>query len=80
MGLPPVPQSCPAVLPTVPGLAVHTAFHNLNSDDCEMVVKVGGFKPWDAHVSDLFDGCFMVIRIEGGVFHVVWNMEWSSIQ
>ena len=55
-------------------------FQEVNSDDCEMVVKVGGFKPWDTHVRDLLRGCFMVIRVESGMFHVMWGMEWSSTQ
>ena len=65
---------------TVLGLVVHIAFQEVISDDCEMVVRVGGFKPWDTHVSDLLRGCFMEIRIESGVFHVMWAMEWRIIQ
>ena len=61
-------------------MAVHIALQEVNSDDREMVVKVGGFKPWDAHVSDLLSGCFIVIRIESGLFHGMWGMEWSSKQ
>ena len=44
---------------TVIGLVVHITFQEVISDDCGMVVRVGGFKPWDTHVSDLLGGCFM---------------------
>ena len=41
-----------------------------SNGECEMVVRVTGFEPWDVHVRDLLSGRIMLHGMEGSTLDV----------